>query len=624
MVNPYIDGFARGLKPDPYLFIDEWADRFRKLPKGASAEAGQYRTDRMPYLRPLMRALSPQSKFQQIKAIKGTQLGFSEAGLNAAMYYMDIVPTSQLTILPTESLTKGHSTKKLTPSLRDMPHLANKIKPGKTKDDIGELFDKTYDGGSLKLAWSFSPANFRSLSCRFVSMDDVDGFPLNIEGEGSPLDLGKKRTDAFGVLRKIYINSTPTKEGESNIEEEFADSDQRHYYMPCPSCTPREIELQTRENMVLFEKDNFVFDYDKETYTLLGDVQFCCPHCGTLTPESKKTWMMSAASGARDIPHNEGHIHFGIRVPSYYSPVGFLSWNDIFREMLSAKKLMKTGDNRKMKTWVNTRDAKVWEEQSTSVNVDNLPARKEEYGAEVPEGVLVLSAGVDTQDDRFEVETVGYGKDGETWSIDYEIINGDPNTPEARAALAAYLNKTFVCHDGATMKIYAKGVDTGGHRQKAVYAFCKPRFVQRVYALKGSSTVNAPFINKRASKNKKTGTNLFLIGVNVGKDEIYANLEITEEGPNYMHFPNKPAYSDEYFKQLTAEKRDKKTGIWTKKRHRNEAVDCRNYANASLQLAGIDEQVLNMGRRFGIVSAGTSTGVMKKSQGRRTLSRGSR
>jgi len=608
--NPVFSSFASGLAPDPYLTIDEWADKYRQLPKGASAEAGQYSCDRMPYVREIMQELSPQSPTQQVKVIKATQVGCTEIANNMAMYYMDIVPASQLMILPTEGLAKDHSNRKLTPSLRAMPELAKKINVGKSKDDIGGMFEKVYPGGMLKIAWAGSPANFRSLSCRVVILDDVDGYESNIKGEGDPLDLGKKRTDSFGILRKIYINSTPTEEGNSNIEAEFEASDQRHYYMPCPYC----------KKMITFERENFIFDYNKQSHELLGNVQYSCPECGSLIDEFHKTKMMEHGKW---IPHNEGHIHRGYRIPSYYSPLGFLTWNEIFREFLEAKALMNKGDVRKMKTWVNTRDAKVWEEEATTVIVDNLPERKEEYGCEVPHGVLVLSVGIDTQDDRFELEVVGYGQYMETWSIDYHIIQGDPNNPETREALAAYLNKTFTCYDGSTMKIYAKGVDTGGHRTKAAYTFCKPRFTQRVFALKGSNVVSAPFINKRASKQNKGKVNLFTVGVNAGKDEIYANIEITETGANYMHFPNKDVYSDEYFKQLTAEKRDKRTGIWTKKRHRNEAIDCRNYANAALALAGIDEQILNNGKRFGVVSFSGVDNKLKSTR-RRVISRGRR
>lgn len=621
--NPVYDALALGLAPDPYLTIDEWADQRRQLPKGASAEAGQYNTDRMPYLREVMQWLSPQSPVQQVKVIKGTQLGFTEVANNVALYYMDIVPTSQLMIMPTETLAKDHSNRKLTPSLRAMPYLAERIGGGKTKDDIGGMFEKTYPGGMLKIAWSGSAANYRSLSCRVVILDDIDGFPDDVEGEGDPLDLGKKRTDSFGILKKIYANGTPTIAGESNAENEYEDSDQRRYYMPCPCCTPHEVEKQTKENMVAFEEDNFVFDYDKVTYELKGDVQFCCPHCGSLIEEHQKEWMMAKENGAKTIADNPGHPHRGLRVPSYYSPLGFLSWNEIFREKLQAKKAMARGDIRKIKTWVNTRDARAWEEEIDTVDVDNLPSRKEQYAAEVPDGVVVLTAGVDTQDDRFEIEVVGHGEADESWSIDYHIIHGDPNELETRQALASYLSRTFSCQDGSRMKIYATGVDTGGHRTVAAYKFCKPRFRQRVFALKGSSTIGAPFINKRASKNNKGGVNLYMVGVNAGKDEIYANLEVTEHGPNYMHFPDKDVYDDEYFKQLTAEKRDKKKGGWVKYRHRNEAIDCRNYANASRELAGIDERVLSIGKRYGVVSAETSAAV-KKRRGRRIISRGRR
>ena len=608
--NPVYSAFALGFEPDPYLTIDEWADEYRKLPQGASAEPGQYSCERMPYVREIMQELSPQSPTQQVKVIKATQVGCTEIANNVVLYYTDVVPTSQLMIMPTESLAKDHSNRKLTPSLRAMPDVAKKISGGKSKDDIGGMFEKVYPGGMLKIAWAGSPANFRSLSCRVVVLDDVDGFESDIRGEGDPIDLGKKRTDSFGILRKIYINSTPTEEGSSNIESEFETSDQRHYYMPCPHCN----------EMITFEKDGFVFDYDKNSYELIGDVQYSCTECGSLIDEFHKSKMMAQGKW---VPHNPGHIHRGYRIPSYYSPLGFLTWNEIFREFLEAKALMNKGDVRKMKTWVNTRDAKVWADEVTTVNVDDLPGRKEDYGCEVPNEVLVLSAGVDTQDDRFEVEVVGYGKYMETWSIDYHIIQGDPNNPETRDALAAYLNKTFECCNGSKMKIYAKGVDTGGHRTKAAYAFCKPRFAQRVFALKGSNVVSAPFVNKRASKQNSGKVNLFMIGVNTGKDEIYANLEITEPGPNYMHFPNKEVYSDEYFKQLTSETRDKKTGKWSKKRHRNEAIDCRNYANAALALAGIDEEILNRGKRFGVVSSYGSDGKTKTAR-RRIISRGRR
>lgn len=585
--NPVFSSIASGLMPDPYLTIDQWADMRRKLPQGASAEAGQYSTDRMPYLREVMQWLSPQDPTQQVKVLKGTQLGFTEVGNNVAMYYMDIVPTSQLMIMPTETLAKDHSNRKLTPSLRAMPYLSQRIASGKTKDDIGGTFEKIYPGGILKIAWAGSAANYRSISARVLVLDDVDGFPHDVEGEGDPVDLGKKRTDSFGNQRKIYINGTPTIKGKSKSDDEYEDSDQRRYYMPCPHCTPKDKRNQSRKNMVAFEKDHFKFDYDENTYELKGDVAFCCPHCGTLIEEHHKTWMMDRQNGAKTMPDNPGHKHNGLRVPSFYSPIGFLSWNDIFREFLQAKKAMNRGDVRKMKTWENTRNARAWEEELDTVEIEDYESRIEVYSAEVPKGVYVLTAGIDAQDDRVEIETVGWGKNEESWSIDYHVIPLDPQTPEFKKSLDEYLNRDFVRHDGSVMRIYAAAYDTGGHRTKAVYEYCKDRITRRIFAIKGSGVISAPITNHRFSRKNIAKVPVFMVGVNTAKDDIYAKLEISAPGPGYMHFPDRPQYDDRYFKMLTAERRDEK-GRWVKYRQRNEAIDCRVYAMAAMFIAGAD------------------------------------
>lgn len=258
--NPVFLGIYEALLPDPYITIDKYADEYRMLPKESSAEPGKYRSDRMPYLKEVMQWLSPQDSTQQVKIIKGTQIGATEVGNNVSLYYMDIVPAPQTMIFPSETLAKKHSNKKLTPSLRVMPHITKKITGGKTKDDIGGIFEKIYPGGSLNIGWAGSAISFRSDSSRIVILDDVDGFPLDVDGEGDPLDLGKKRADAFGALKKVYINSTPTIKGRSNIEIEYDDSDQRRYYMPCPHCTPKDHEKQNKDNMVVFEDEHYRFE----------------------------------------------------------------------------------------------------------------------------------------------------------------------------------------------------------------------------------------------------------------------------------------------------------------------------------------------------------------------------
>ncbi|MGB3751930.1 MAG: terminase gpA endonuclease subunit [Arcobacteraceae bacterium] len=570
-INPYRKYFLKGLEPDPLFSVSQWADERRILPKNSSAEPGRWRTSRFPFLREIMDELSPHSKTQQVKLIKGTQIGGTEIGNNFVMTYMDIYPASMLLICVSEKLLKKHRMDKLIPSLKAMPKLASKIIRGKTKEDLGDAEAMRFPGGSLNFGYSNSTANFRSLSCRVVVLDDVDGFPMDVEGEGSPMALGKKRTDAF-ANRKIYINSTPTIKGNSNIEREYEESDQREYHMKCPEC----------DELVRFDFDYFSFEYDKVTYTLIDDVHFCCPECGSLIPEYKKTQMMKEEKGAKWVPGKE-HIHKGYKLPSYYSPI--LTWNEIFTEFLEAKKALNSGDNRLMKTWKNTRAAEVWEEENEKADVTIFNDRLEQYGAAVPEGVYILTAGVDTQDDRLELEIVGWGKYGESWSIDYIILDGDPKFPKVWEKLDKYLiDKRYKHISGMEMSILATCIDTGGHRTDYVYAYCRPRYELNIFAIKGSSTIDAPLIPTRASKTAKGGAMpIYLVGSNNGKDTVFANIMTKEPGPGYMHYPKKAIYDQSYFKQLTAEKRDI-SGRWKKFRQRNEALDVRVYAKAALGL----------------------------------------
>ncbi len=555
-----------GFKPDPRLTVSEWSDTYRILTSESSAEAGRWRTDRTPYLKEIMDELSPTSPTQQVKVIKGTQLGFSSIADNIAMCYLDFYPCPILYILPTETLAKGTSKRRITPSIKAIPHLAKKIIGGKSKSDVGETFSKAVAGGNLSLGWSNSTASFRSFSARVVILDDCDGF--GSFGEGDVMELGKARADAFSN-KKIYINSTPTVQGVSNIEPEFDDSDQREFDMPCPSCS----------ELMPFKWEYMHYETDDKGQ-LKGEVKCGCPKCGTLFEEYHKTKMMSKGVWQ---PRNAGHIHRGYKLSSFYSPLGWLSWNDIAREFIKAHRLMQQGDARGMQVWQNTRNAETWKANLDGVDIPNPHERVEDYGCEVPDEVFAITAGVDTQDDRFEIEVLGHGRNGETWSIDYKVISGDPQYVETRDALDKYLSQTFKRKDGYDMKILGTSIDTGGHRTKIMYEYCKARTNQNIFAIKGASVTNASITNKTTNNMVANELTLFIIGVTALKDEFYANLGITEQGANFCHFPNKNVYDDRYFKMLTAEKRDEK-GKYVKIRLRNEALDVRVYALSVLPI----------------------------------------
>ncbi|KLE00592.1 phage terminase large subunit family protein [Aliarcobacter butzleri] len=584
--------FKKGFEPDPLMTVSEWADNFRVLPSESSSQPGQYRTETMPYLEEIAYELSPQSPTDEVSVIKGTQLGFTELGNNMLFCYADLYPCPMLQILPTETAVKTHALSKLWPSIEASPRLKNIFKKRKTQDG-SSIYSLMFKGGNIALGWSNSPATFASSSRRIVINDDVDKWPDEIEG-GNPLDLSKNRAETYSN-KKIYNNASPAKKHNSKILPKYETSSQGLYTMKCPHCGED----------VVFEKDGFKFNYD-ENYQLIDDVVFVCSNNGCIIEEHQKYEMMKKENGARYVHKFPERKHKGYRVPSYYSP--FAKWNEIFQSFLDARKEQKEKKvSIKMASWTNTKDANVWEEKIEKLDVNEYLNRHEEYAAEVPNGAFILTAGVDTQDDRLEVEVVGWGKYGESWSIAKLILEGDPKFPRVWQKLDNVLENSYKHESGIDMKILGMGIDSGGHRTDYVYNYCKTRVEQNVFCMKGDNSVETPILKSGISKNKDGSLRLYMIGVNSAKDVVYGQLTTKEVGPGYMHYPKKPEYNEEHFKQLTGEAKDKTTGRWKKFRARNEALDLRVYAMATLRI--LENQYYPNGMDWDDIELGFNTRV---------------
>jgi phage terminase large subunit GpA-like protein len=249
------------------------------------------------------------------------------------------------------------------------------------------------------------------------------------------------------------------------------------------------------------------------------------------------------------------------------------------RDFLEAKKLPET-----LRVWVNTFLGETYQEQGEKIDDFMIADRREDWGDKVPEGVVMITAGIDVQNDRLAIETVGIGLDEETWSLDYREIPGDPSAPQLWADLDTLLATQFEREDGMTMSIQCAAIDTGGHHTQAVYKYAKPRYGRRIFAIKGVGGEAKPFVG-RPSTNNNIKCKLFPIGVDTAKEVVYSRLRIQEEGAGYCHFPI--GRDDEYFRMLTAEQvvvrfhKGFKKREWRKMRARNEALDCRVYALAA-------------------------------------------
>jgi phage terminase large subunit GpA-like protein len=215
-------------------------------------------------------------------------------------------------------------------------------------------------------------------------------------------------------------------------------------------------------------------------------------------------------------------------------------------------------------------------------------------------GGLLVTAGVDTQDNRLEVVLWAYGKDGQQWAIDYHVFYGDPSSPALWDELDEYLQKELHHESGEAIKISAAAVDTGGHHTQRVYDFCRTRRYRHIIAIKGSSTRNKPVISKPANvdvtfsgKTLKDGVQLWPVGTDTAKEVIYGKFNI-KAGAGSMHFSHE--LPDEFYEQISSEKlitryhKGFPRKEWVKPSHvRNEVLDCSVYSLAAAYHLGMNK-----------------------------------
>jgi phage terminase large subunit GpA-like protein len=284
--------------------------------------------------------------------------------------------------------------------------------------------------------------------------------------------------------------------------------------------------------------------------------------------------------------------HAGFTASKLYSP--FITMPE-----LASKWLLSKDDPETKQTFYNTQLGLEYNQETVKqLETHSLSARAEVYNAEVPRGVLVLTAGVDVQSGqqnaRLEIEVVGWGLGEESWSVAAHTIQGDPAQPEVWRELDAFLLKGFKFEGGGEMFIKGVCVDSGGHHTDDVYKFARARMGRNVWAIKGANDRPGqkspvwPIPKLDARKTRLTGYKPVILGTGAAKETLYQKLAVDKPGPGYCHFP--PGRPDNWYEQLTAEKQvlEKRHGFaftrWILPKGRaNEALDCRVYAYAALQ-----------------------------------------
>jgi phage terminase large subunit GpA-like protein len=575
-----------GFKPPPRLKLSGYADEFAVM-TGPAAEKGQWRT--LPYQREILDAFTDPA-VETIAIMKSARIGWTKCLGVVVQFFSHQDPCPVMIVQPVKEDAEGYSKEEIKPLFEDTPVLRGLISESKARNTASNtiLLKQLANGGLIDIVNAASGRSFRRKSRKVVLFDEVDAYPKLDEGD--PIKLGRNRADYYWD-RKIALGGTPIFKG-GKTEEWFLRGDQRRLFVPCPFCEAKQV---LRWEQMRKEGE------DAGKYE--------CENCKELIPHSKKRWMVERgewqATAAAQMP---GLVSFHIWAAYSYSPAA--EWSVLVREYQEALDAMRKGDPDAMQTFHNTVLGVPWEDTiSGKLTGDGLAKRRMNLDAgngypsdTVPNGVLVITAGVDVQGgggtvgERLVVTLWGWGRGEEGWHLGHFEIDGDPQQPETLDQLDQIAQGRWRREDGTDLKLSMGGIDDGGIATQEVRNWCRSRGTTWV-PMKGDGTKGKPLlgrgnpvdVNAKNQSVQKRGVLLYRVGYDASVHHLQGRLRNEIPGPGYLHLgqASTDQFLDELFPWKRMPKRDKgqTTYHWVlPPGARDEGGDCTRYAYAALQL----------------------------------------
>ena len=300
------EAIRTALKPPPRLTVSEWADQYRELSSESSAEAGKWSTSRAEYQRGMMDAISDPD-IENIVLMTAAQIGKTELINNVVGFHIHQDPAPMLVVQPTLEMAQTWSKDRLAPAIRDTPVLSEKIGDPRARDSGNTTLHKVFAGGHVTACGANSPSSLASRPCRIILCDEVDRYPISAGTE-------------------------------SRIEDAYAESDQRKYFVPCPDCGEHQ-ELKWSNVQWTDSKPN--------------TSEYICDCCGSVWNDAKRFQAVRYGEW-RKTAEGDGKTA-GFHLSALYSP--WTPLEDIVRDFLASKR-----DPMRLRTWINTTLGETFEE----------------------------------------------------------------------------------------------------------------------------------------------------------------------------------------------------------------------------------------------------------------------
>ena len=562
-----VKSFSDGLKPPARIGVNEWSNLYRRLPSKGSAEPGKWRTARTPFLKEIMDCLDPYHPCRRVVFMKSSQVGGTEVLLNWVGSFIDTQRSAMMVVQPTLDMAEKWSKQRFAPMISAVPSLAEKIPPARSRDSGNTTLMKEWPGGLIAISGSNSAASLAMMPIANLGLDEIDRYPIELDGEGDPIKIAEARTTTFRRA-KILLISSPTIESLSRITKEYHASDQRKYLVPCHHC----------QHMQELIWENLRYPEGETDKALVY-----CTSCGAGMDESQKEWMLANGKWHKNNPESKVA---GFHISGLYAPLGLgKSWSELAEEFEEVKH-----DSTRLKVFKNTRLGLAEKDPNEKLEWAEIKARAEDYRLkEMPLGCLVVTVGVDVQKDRFAVLALGWGANGRQWVLDWVEIPADPTHQKEFNKITEYCLEGFSDQWGSKHRPLSVAIDSGNW-QTEVLNYVRSKAVKGLFAVKGASTKFKPIISKpskidlkRNGKTLKRGAEQWIVGTDTAKFEIFSRLGSDKKAEysseQLIHFSKDlPEY---FYVQLTAEIYDPNKRLWIKTQSRNEALDTYVYAIAA-------------------------------------------
>lgn len=561
---------------------------------------GPFRIDNFPFLREIHNVLSPEHPCREVTVRGSAQWGKTVSIIQPTLgAWHEYGPLDSLVVHPTMSAATEWVRNKWQPMRRQAPSLRRVFGDGRGENTDAIFNQETVRrDGSLKVAASGSPADLTGTSRRLVIMDDLAKYEATPMGD--PEALAVSRASGFEEAKIVRI-STPLIEGTCRISRAWARSDQRLYHVPCPHCGTK----------APLTWENFRRNLQPEK---LWAAHFTCDACGCVIEHAHK---MTILRGGSWVAGNPAGDHPGFHLWRAYAPqrdwasiaveyAQVQGWNSITTGQTTEAALVTEVEATTEQTFFNDVLGLPFAQASAGPDWTALRDRVERAAVEdvldsgiVPARGVLLTAGVDCQDDRTEVHVCAFGPNFQRWTVDYRVIPHAITDEAAWSALDALLKATWRTERGQKLPLDMLAIDMGAYSD-AVWSFAKRHPWSRVILVKGSSSQTGPImvpqkLERRADgQAKRAQKRAFMLNVSQMKADLYGWLKKTDPiERGYCHFAR--GLGDEFFRQITAEVRVFKrsrsgvmTTVWdlVEPTRRNEALDTALYAEAAARRKG--------------------------------------